>query len=319
MIIFLYGQDGYRLFKAREGIISEYKKKYSSGVNLFYVDLSSDSYSKQLSDILKSASFFNEHKLAVLSGAFSRKTTADSLCEIADDLSSAKDMTFFFCESLPEKDLASKGKNLLKKLSSEKNTVKTFDFLEDAKLTGWVQEEFRTRNCSIGSVALRTLINSVGNDSWALINEIEKLAAFKRAGEIAPTDIELLSSHDPETNVFGFLDMLSAGRAKEATVLLYKEIKSGADPYQLLGAVAYQFRNTLIINDLAGRGMSSQDIAKKAGLHPFVVKKTLANIGKFKDKEMKSAYKKLLDIDIRSKMGLANIGDSLFELISEVK
>ena len=65
MLIFLYGPDTYRIKEKTEEIIAEYKKKYSSGLNLTKIDMSE----KDISDLRAATevvSMFFEKKLVVL-------------------------------------------------------------------------------------------------------------------------------------------------------------------------------------------------------------------------------------------------------------
>ena len=69
MLIFLYGPDTYRIKEKTEEIIAEYKKKYSSGLNLTKIDMSE----KDISDLRAATevvSMFFEKKLVVLNNIF---------------------------------------------------------------------------------------------------------------------------------------------------------------------------------------------------------------------------------------------------------
>src|SRR3989344_5007889 len=98
MLIFLYGLDAYRLKQARQNIIKEYQKKHSSGVNIFNLDLSEDGALDKLTETVKSSSFFNEHKLVVLTGAFNKKTVAGQVSDILNNYNifSVPDITLLF-------------------------------------------------------------------------------------------------------------------------------------------------------------------------------------------------------------------------------
>ena len=72
MIIFLYGEDEYRLKQETSSVIQKYKNKYPNGLNLFGFDLASDDV-KNLEDAIKTSSFFNEVKLIVVKNSFLEK------------------------------------------------------------------------------------------------------------------------------------------------------------------------------------------------------------------------------------------------------
>lgn len=314
MIIFLYGPDAYRRQENKQNIIKEYRKKYSSGMNIFDFDLSDVNNLDKLLDTVLSSSFFNEHRLVTLSNSFSKKTVADELSKLigAHNITSAPDITFLFTESSSEKDLIAKSDILFKLITDRKNIVKIFKPLAGAELAQWIKEGFKLRNCSINLNGLNRLIGAVGNDSWALTNEIEKLTAYASEREIGVTDIDLLVSQSQELNIFDLIDAIGSQNQKEAFELLYCELKTGRDPYYILTMIIYQFRNLLAVKDLKDRGLHETEISKKSQLHPFVVKKTLKS--PFQFDELVKIYSRLISIDSGFKMGSLNLEDSLYGL-----
>lgn len=317
MIIFLHGSDAYRLRQARLNIIEEYRRKYSSGVNLFYFDLSEDVNLKKLPGILKSSSFFNEHKLVVVWGAFARKTTADLAADLVNkyNIASISDITFLFAEPSPEKDLVTKGASLFRLLSDKNNVIRVFDPLESHNLREWVKKETTLRKCSISRDALEKLIDTSGNDSWALINEIEKLTCYKNGGEIVAEDISQLVTSDEEVNIFDLVDAIGSRNSKKAIELLYLNLASGRDSYLIFSLIVGQLRNLITLKNLAERNENQVSIAKKTGLHPFVIKKVMSQVQKFKNEELRDKYARLQELDIYSKEGRIRLEDGLYGLV----
>lgn len=315
MVIFLYGPDAYRLQQTKQNIIKEYRKKHSSGVNIFDFDLSDSNNLARLLDAIKSSSFFNEHKLIALSNAFSKKMVADEVSNMLSDydIIQASDVTLMLTEPSNEKDLATKSGVLFKLVTDKKNMVKNFNPLDGARLAQWVQEEFKFRNCSIDHGALTKLIDTVGNDSWALTNEIEKLTAYAGKRGIGVADVDLLVNQSKELNIFDLIDAIGSQNNKKAFELLYCELKTGRDPYYILTMIIYQFRNLLTVRDLQDRGLPEAEISKKAQLHPFVVKKSLRS--PFNTERSIRIYNNLLALDTGFKMGKFNLEDSLYGLL----
>lgn len=315
MLIFLYGPDAYRLQEAKQNITKEYKKKHSSGMNIFDFDLSNPDNLTGLLDAIKSSSFFNEHKLLVCKNVFGNKVAASTAVEYITKytLDSMSDLTLMVVENFNEKDLVLKNKELFKLLSGKNSVVKNIESLEGTKLSEWIQDEFRLRECSIKSDALKNLIAITGNDSWALVNEIGKLCTYKKRGEMAVADVSLLTVPRADLNIFDLIDAIGAQNNKKAFELLYREFKTGRDPYYLLTMVIYQFRNLLVVKDLQRQKYSESEIATKAKLHPFVVKKALRSPFQF-DGVVK-IYSQLLSIDTGFKAGRLNLEDSLYGLI----
>lgn len=283
-------------------------------MNVFDFDLSDTSNLARLLDTVKSSSFFNEHKLIILSGAFSKKTVADEVGDIISihNINSAPDITLMLTEPSGDKDLATKSNVLFKLVTDKKNIVKNFDPLSGAELTQWIQEEFKLRNCSIDRSALNKLIDAVGNDSWALVNEIEKITAYAGERGIGIADVDLLVNQSKELNIFDLIDALGSRNNKKAFELLYRELKTGRDPYYLLTMATYQFRNLIVIKDLQRQRYPESEMATKTKMHPFVIKKAVRS--PFQLEEVTQIYSQLLLIDNGFKLGKLNLEDSLYGL-----
>lgn len=270
-----------------------------------------------MSNSVKSTSFFNEHKLVVINGAFSKKATAEEILEVInkEDLASAKDITLLFSEVGTAKDFSVKSRELYKTITDKNSVVKIFEPLEGTALNRWIRREVEVRGCSISSQALGKLINIAGNDTWFLISEIDKLSVYRGMGEIGSDDIDILVSLTKELNIFDLIDAVGSGRSKKAFELLYRELRTGRDPYYVLTMITYQFRNILLIKDLSGRGISQPEIAKKTGIHPFVIKKAIGSINSFNIQDIKNIYGYLCSIDSGFKSDKLNLENALYTII----
>lgn len=315
MIIFFYGADTYRLKQAKLNIVGEYRNKYPGGFNLISIDLAVEGLDK-LNDIIRNSSIFSEHRLVIAKGVFNSQPIADRLSEIIKEnsLFTAPDITLFLTEYSPEKDINLKGKDLFKNLLKGGKIVKAFDSLKDSEKIKWAEKEIESRGCTIAQNALLRLVDASG-DSWALVNEIDKLTAYKNKGHINLTDVEALVVKEFETNIFHLTDAISAGNRLKSMELLYKEVAKGSDPYFLLSLAIGQFRNLLIAKDLLERGCSKSEISSKSGIHPFVVSKILALLPKYSMADLKLKFSYLSEIDIKSKRGSADIKDLLYRFI----
>jgi DNA polymerase-3 subunit delta len=314
MIIFLYGSDPYRIKQAKDGYIARYKAKHPSGLNFFSFDLSETDGISQVEDSLRNSSFFQEHKLIVCKNYFSKKISADKIFEYIKKygLQNSGDSTLMIVEDLTEKELASKHKELLNELLAKNNTVKTFEPLAGSALGDWIQKEFEIRKCRISKASAELLAEMVGNDSWALMNEIEKLTSYRKEGEVNGKDIVDLVSTKIDLNIFDLIDAIASKNRTKSLSLMYNEMKTGRDPYYILTMITYQFRNILAVKDLKERGLAEMEITRKTRLHPFVVKKSLRS--PFILEQAKNIYGSLLTIDTGFKTGRLDIRDSLFSL-----
>jgi DNA polymerase-3 subunit delta len=100
------------------------------------------------------------------------------------------------------------------------------------------------------------------------------------------------------------IDALATKDLKKSARELHRLLDSGEAELKILTMIVYQFRNLLIVKDQVSRGVTSQwDMAKKAGLHPFVAQKTLVQCKNYSFDDLKAIYKMLLDYDLKMKTG----------------
>lgn len=316
MTIFLYGQDAYRLKQGSRQVLAGYEKRYPGSLNLFSFDLSDKEQRIRFEDTLKTVSFFEEARLVTVRGAFTSKETSEWTEKIISDrnIYIDKHIVLMLMEQLSENDLGKINKSFFHNLFSKSSTIRNFEYLDGPKLTNWVRSEFAARGCSIDIGSIRTLVALTGNESWRLANEIDKLSNYKQ-GEITQREITSLVLGRTDLNIFDFVDAVVSKNRPKAYEFLYKELKSGRDPHYILTMIVFGFRNMLLIKDLIDRKINPGLIAKKSGLHPFVIKKTSVNLSKFNLNELKMSYAKLLEMDILAKNGALNLTDSLFDFV----
>ncbi len=333
MIIFLYGSDGYRLRKRSKEIIDSYQKKHKSGLNFFKFDCVGMGVSEfiKIDEAIKNSSFFNEVKLIVLHNPFSQKVLAGKIEEWIKkyDLHKIKDAVILAVENSDSKQIPAGNKGLFEALKKTGNLVENINCLEGIKLTNWIKNEFIARGCAIEPAALKKLVDYVGGDSYSLAINIEKLANYLSGdnpsdGEasekkiLKPEDVELLVAQKVDLNIFDLVDAIASKNKVKAFDILYRELKTGRDSNYILTMIIFQFRNLLMVKDLASRSLASDLISKKSGLHPFVVRKAMRELGKYEMNDLKSLYGRLLNADIAFKNGKVALDDSLFNLIFSI-
>lgn len=158
------------------------------------------------------------------------------------------------------------------------------------------------------------MIEITGNESWALINEITKLASFGNE-KIETSDVDKLVAKKIDLKIFDLIDAIAEKNRDKAVTILFRELKNGQDPYYILSMINYQLRNLAIVGDLLNRNFTQPEIIKKTGLHPFVIKKTARIYGGYPMDNIKSDYVRLLNMDLGAKRGLINIVDHLYGFI----
>ena len=237
MIIFLYGEDGFRSNRKLAEIKNKFTEKYKEGGTLFVFDFVEPG--AKISDLiikLSSGGLFSNKKLAIVKNILQNKTAAQDL-ELLDFLKKAdkgeiKDLTLVFWE----KERIDK-KLKLAKFLLEKTKKQEFGLLDGSKLTNWIIGEIRAigeDKVSISPKVTEKLSIFVGNNLSLLSKEIEKLVGYRSKGEISEEDINLLVKSKIDTDIFKTIDSLARQDKKTAAGLLHNHLSAGEDPFYLL-------------------------------------------------------------------------------------
>jgi len=311
MIYFIYGEDSYRAKRKLEEIILGYKKVHKSGLNLIYIDAGESSF-KDFYGNLKINSMFAEKKLIILKNVSSNDKFQEEFLKSIENIEGLKDIVVIY-EDCPADQRTKFFKALQKHAKCQE-----FGSLQPAMLKKWVAEEFGKSGAKINPEALDLLISFVRNDLWRMSNEIKKLANYKIGSVIKKEDVELLVKPNIESDIFKTIDAIALKNKKQALGLLHKHLDNGEFPLYLLSMITYQFRNLLIIKDLIEKRISYQAIAKKSGLHPFVVQKTYYACNQFSFEQLKKIYQKIFQIDLDIKTGKIESETALDLLLVEI-
>jgi DNA polymerase-3 subunit delta len=311
MIILIYGLDTYRSGQKLKEIIERYKKIHKSGLSLKFFDLKEKNFD-DFKNEFQSVSMFKEKKLIVLKNANSNKEFKEQFLEKIKDFSSSKEIIIFF-----EEGEISKGDNFFQEI---KKVAKFQEFkpLNEFRLKFWIEEEVKKYNSKIEEKAINKLIEFVGNDLWQIENEIKKLVAFKKDGEINQRDIENLVAPNLETNIFKTIDFIAKKDKKNALKSLKSHLEKGEKVSYIFSMIKFEFRNLLMIKDLVEKRIPIQNIQKQTNLHSFVIEKCLPLAKRFQLEELKKIYQKIFELDLAMKNGKIEPEIALTLFISQI-
>ena len=318
MIYFIYGEDSYRSKRKLDEIVLGYKEKNKSGLSLVYVDASEKDF-KDFYVGLRTNSMFAEKKLVIIRNVFSQTKFQEEFLKEIKNLEDAKDIVIVYEDELPDKRI--------KFFKAMQKTAKCqeFECLQPAVLKKWVVQEFENPSTGSGRAkvkinddALEMLVNFVRNDLWRMANEISKLSNYRMGSVVKKEDVELLVRPGIENDIFKTIDALASKDKKLALSLLHKHLENGDNALYLLSMIAYQFKNLLIIKELQDLQTPYGLIAKKSGIHPFVVQKSYSLCGQFSMMQLKKIYQKIFQVDSDIKTGKIEPEMSLDLLLAEI-
>lgn len=336
MLIFLYGQDTYRLKKKVNEIIAEYRKKYSSGLNLAEIDMSEVDISV-LREKINVVSMFSEKKMIILVNAFGDALRERNLLNylIKNELVQDESIILIVKKYVDADTIRFKRGTARKNNNEKQNELLDFLFknsrCQEFKLLGlvqlkkWVSCYFQKEGVNISEGALVKLLDFVGDDLWQMDQEMMKLLSYKsyksdEAGKfiITEEDVERLVEPKINPDIFRTIDGFAQKDRKSVLSLLKKHFQDGEDALYLLSMLVYQFRNIIKVKDFMEKGFADKNIAEQMKAHPYVLQKSIAQAKLFRLPELKKIYQMFFRVDLAIKTGRVKPETALDLLAMEI-
>jgi DNA polymerase III subunit delta len=307
MLLYIYGEDDWRSHNFLRQSVNEFKaKRDPQGYNTLSFDAQKDEPNKMVGELL-ALPFLAEKRMIVLKNPLSssNKEFLEKLSEIIKEnkLPETNVAIIWQAEAIGKTNEAKKLAEILKK----QKYAYEFPAMDRNELVSWIVKEVAARGASIDRMATQKIADDIGRDMWLVNSVIDQLVAYKKGGEIRSADVALFAEEKIEDNIFNLVDAIVAGNKKLAFKLLDDERKSGEDDAFIFSMMLRQFKILVQMRDLWERedNLTSDQIAKTLGLHPFVAKKSLPQVRRYGLGDLQRAYDGLLDVDVGLKTGLA--------------
>jgi len=334
MIIFFYGQND---FRAKQKI-TELKDKFyrevkNSDHSLNVIDGASCDLNS-LANSLSSGSLFTVKRMTIVENLFNthKPTLYPEILNYLQEnrLAESPDIILFYDPSLySEKGKTMKqvgdtprplnvSEKILFEFLSHQKFSQEYQPLTGTELINWLKTEAKKNGSSIDSAASQNLAALVGDDLWALYQEITKLAQYKKPTEIKSADIKQFVSGNFDENIFALTDAISQKNKNVALRILEEQLRSGLPLEYILVMIRRQIKILLQLKQTDLAGHSASDIAVSLKLHPFVVKKGLEQARRFLETDLQKMLTKLMDIDRANKIGIGDPQTLIDLLISEL-
>lgn len=175
-----------------------------------------------------------------------------------------------------EKDLDKRKK--LYKLFEKEGTFVSIDKMTHSEFVKWVNKKFKEYQKPISNHALNYFIemsNYLDKESsknlYDVDNTIKSLS--NNEDEITERVINQYLEIPIEHNIFKMIDAISEKNIQTSLLILNELVGNGEPEIKVFYLINQQFRNILKTKYLIKSGYSSNIVATKLGIHPFVAKK----------------------------------------------
>ena len=157
------------------------------------------------------------------------------------------------------------------KFLKKNSDYREFGVLSPQEVVGWVVESAKEKGGQIDRGTAQYLVDFIGVDQHRLSNELDKLTLFDP--QITRATVDQLSERQPSSTVFELLDAGFNGQQKRALNLYEEQRRQQVEPLAMIGMIGWQLHVLALVK--TGKDKSAADIAKDAGVHPFVVQKSM--------------------------------------------
>ncbi|CAN5376055.1 DNA polymerase III subunit delta [soil metagenome] len=200
---------------------------------------------------------------------------------------------------------------LLYKTLKKKTDMREFMELDERTLPQWLVAEVKNRGGELKSGDASYMVQRLGTSQMGLSHELDKLLIHSPS--VTRQAIDLLTEPLPQSNVFDLLDAVFSGNTKRAVELYQDQRKQQVEPQAIMGLIAWQVHIIAVVK--VNEKLGADEIAKRAKLNPYVVRKTLGLTRNQSMKDVKELLKKVLDLDVRLKSESIDADDALQHLL----
>lgn len=238
--------------------------------------------------LLHGASLFSSHKLVVLSDAGDNKQLWESLPDYFGKIDDTT--TIILRQSAIDK------RTRTYKWLQKNAQVKECNELDERSLVAWIQTLGHDKGINLEPEIARLILAIVGYDQWRLHGEISKLALVK--GPLSRERIIDTIEPTPQATAFELLDATIARRPDDTRRLL-ASVRLAEDPYKFVGLLTSQVYALAVCHAAGNR--SAAQVAKDAGIHPYVASKTMAIAKRLDKAQLKAMITTIAELDISLK------------------
>lgn len=330
MIIFLYGEDG---FRARRKL-NEFKEKFlreidPSGSSLTVLDGEKTTMEK-LNESISPSSLLSKKRMVIIENLFTNKSQP-IFNQVKEFFNKRKtsDNIIVFLDNIKGGEKLPKYKSDLFKMLAKEKYAQEFKLLSNTEAEAWTKKEVEGRGGKISREAARELTSLLGSDLWQINNEINKLVNFKagqklniaeneKGVEISVEDVKKMVRSQFDENIFALTDAISNKNKAAAAALLEEQLEAGLTESYLLNMTIRQFKILLQIRQALDTGLTSRSITTTLKLHPFIVQKGIGQARNFTLPVLKNIFSQLVNMDCQMKSGKGEIKPMLSLLIAKI-
>lgn len=305
MTIFFYGPNTYALREQLHHMMDAYRAKAGSDFGLERID-GATLKARDLAATLQASPFLASSRLVIIEGAAANKGMADKLADVMAKVPPST-VAVFVEREVDQRTTAFRS-------LGKADKVMKFEPLAGPRMLSWVKGQIEKLGGKAESSAIRELVDVAGDDQWRLSGEINKLVNYD--AQITVETVRALVTPSVERSIFEMVEAMAAGRAAAALSGYHALLKQKESEIYVLTMVQWQLRNLLLAK--TAPNMPPNELAKAAGMSPYVAGKMMAAQSATSEDSLKRAYAAAADTEYDIKSGRVKAEAAVEQLIYRV-
>ncbi|MBR9938200.1 DNA polymerase III subunit delta [Oscillospiraceae bacterium Marseille-Q3528] len=237
-----------------------------------------------LIDLAETMPFFAEHRVILVEDSGFFKNAAPQLAEYLPDMPETTCMIFI------EKEVDKRSKTY--KSLKDIGRMVEFKTPDEKMLTRWVLTVLQKNGKKLTQPTMQLFLEKAGNSMGNVDRELEKLICYVGDREIIQMDdVEEICTGQTENRIFDMIHMMAEKRQKEALELYYDLLALKEPPMRILFLLVRQFNILLQVKTMVAAGMEQNQIADRAGLRSFTIRRYRSEAGHFSVQKLKEALR----------------------------
>lgn len=254
---------------------------------------------EQIISSISTLPFLSDMRLVILKNFLSGKK-ADEANELLPALEKLPDSTILVMAELKEPD---KRTSIFKKLTTLA-TNRLFLKPKGVQLNTWIQRRAESHGGKLSPESAAYLASVIGDDLFALNQEVQKLSLYARGQAITREMVDELVTGNVQKSIFTLTDQLAQKNYSGALLTLEQLQEQGEDPAFIFSMIVRQFRLILEMKALSEQNLPPAMMARKMAVHPFVISSSIRITKNFTYDYLKKTLAGFLELDTRLKTGL---------------
>lgn len=224
----------------------------------------------------------------------------EMLCELAAEPYDTSVFVIFFGNDTINFAKSPKVKKLMSAVEASGGAVVRLDHKTPAELSRWMISSAKKKGCLLSSRDASYILDNCSCDINVLTNEITKLCAYVKTGEITRDIIDKVCVRSVEASIFDLSVKIIAGDTSGAMKLLDELYYMNAEPIIILHEISSAYVNMYRAMAARAEGKNPEAMAADFGIperRAFLLTRAAGNLRKFDQSKLSLSFDAILQAE----------------------